>query len=65
MHKLEYALFALSTIVEKENHDSELANELRMLVTASHNYSVPNTEDLSEEYIKEMHQRADKYIIGH
>ena len=66
MHKLEYALFALSVIEEKVNKNSEHAKELRQLASISHNYESPKIEsnDLSEEYIKSMHERADDLIHG-
>ena len=66
MHKLEYALFALSVIEEKASKNSELAKELRQLASISHNYESPKikSDDLSEEYVKSMHERADDLIQG-
>ena len=66
MHKLEYALFALSVIEEKASKNSELAKELRHLASISHNYESPKikSDDLSDDYIKSMHERADDLIQG-
>lgn len=66
MHNLEYALFALSVIQEKEKKNAELADELLRLASKSHNYESPKDKvlDLSDEYMKEMHSRADHLIQG-
>jgi hypothetical protein len=64
MHKLEYALFALSVIEDKVNKNSDLAKELKHLASMSHNYNSPTdkTQDLSDEYMETMHDKADKLI---
>ena len=64
MHKLEYALFALATIEEKENKNLKLSKELYHLASISHNYTEPRTskEDLTQEHVKNMHERSDKLI---
>ena len=66
MHKLEYAIFALATIQEKEKKNPELAKELLHLASVSHNYKEPQGPnlDLSDEYIEELHKRADHLIHG-
>jgi hypothetical protein len=66
MHDLEYALFALSVIQEKEKKNPELAEELLHLASVSHTYEPPKDSrlDLSNEYMKKMHKRADHLIHG-
>ena len=62
MHKLEYALYALSVLQKEKN--PELAEELLFLASASHNYEPLKGGDLSEEYIDEMHKRVDPIMYG-
>ena len=65
MHSLEYALFAISILLEKSTEKREdLAKELRGLATISHNYKEPKEElDLGKEWIADLHKRADDYIF--
>jgi|APSaa5957512493_1039668.scaffolds.fasta_scaffold100308_2 DUF1365 family protein len=62
MHKLEYALYALSVLQREKN--PELSQELLSLASASHNYNPLKGQDLSDEYIDEMHKRVDPIMYG-
>ena len=65
MHNLEYALFAISILLEKSTEKREdLAKELMTLATISHNYKEPKEElDLGKERMTDLHKRADDYIF--
>ena len=67
MHKLEYAIFAISILLEKSTDNrEELAKELRSIASSSHNYAEPERKelDLSSEWISDLHKRADDFIYG-
>ena len=67
MHSLEYAIFSISILLEKSTENrEELAKELRSVASASHNYSEPKKRelDLSDEWINNLHKRADDFIYG-
>ena len=65
MHSLEYALFAISILLEKSTEKREdLAKELKALATISHNYKEPKEDlDLGKEWMADLHKRADDYIF--
>ncbi len=67
MHKLEYAILAVSAILENQPEKYKaLAEELANLASVSHNYEPPKSEilDISEEKIADLHERADDFIHG-
>jgi hypothetical protein len=60
MHRLEYALFAISHILKnKPEKSKEISDELLNLASASHKYTPPPVEhDLSEEWMGDIRKRA-------
>ena len=65
MHKLEYAIFAISILLEKSTENrEELAKELRDIASSSHNYVEPERKelDISIEQISDLHKRTDDFI---
>ena len=65
MHKLEYAIFAISILLEKSTENrEELAKELRNIASSSHNYVEPERKelDISIEQISDLHKRTDDFI---
>mgnify|MGYP001213388505 CR=1 FL=1 len=67
MHKLEYAIFAISILLEKSTENREdLAKELLAIASASHNYKEPERKelDLIQSWISDLHKRVDGFIYG-
>ena len=65
MHRLEYALFAISVLLEKSGENrEELAKELRSIASSSHNYNEPERKelDISSVWISDIQKRADDLI---